>query len=111
LAVVDELDQVEFFEFGQVSVHLTHISFDEASCLADAVRVVLDDSPEDLEEFGPSNVVEVLGVVVHDFEMGIRGFTTVDSSESFVDIVVTAFDVSDTERAARSVVVCSHGHC
>jgi hypothetical protein len=34
---------VEFLEFSQIAVNLTHIPVDETGSLADTVRVVLDD--------------------------------------------------------------------
>ncbi|WP_158598776.1 hypothetical protein [Haloarcula sp. Atlit-120R] len=43
MAIIDQTGQVEFLEFSQISVNLTHISLYEASSLADTVRVVLDD--------------------------------------------------------------------
>ncbi|MDQ2074427.1 hypothetical protein RBH20_17955 [Haloarcula sp. H-GB4] len=91
---------MKLLKFGQVSVNLTHISLNEANCLADTVRVVLNDRPQEFERLWSSDSMDISWVVIHDFEMWVRRSASIECSEGIFKTIVTTLLESDTVRAA-----------
>jgi hypothetical protein len=110
-SVFDEVQEVQFLEFGQVAVNLADVPIDETCRLADARWLVLDDRPEQLQRFGSRYLMDVRGVVVDDLEMRVRRFASVERGKGVLELVVTSLAEANVKRTVGRIVgVTSRGH-
>lgn len=71
---------------------------------------MLDDCLQELERFRSSDLMDIIWVMIHDLETGVRRFAPIGCSEGIFGVMVIAPLESNMECAVGCVGVTDRGH-